>query len=209
MPPAKAGAAYHGRAASQKLALRARYWAFADASRRACCLKALVCHSAAHRLRFVSWAVPVPCFAAMSGANSTAPEAHSVHGTNPQFLVERITRDKIYAMTYWKEKCFGVSAAALVDLAMGIREFGGVYGGTQRCTDFICLLLKMLQIQPDKEIVVRLPGQPRCAVGVLRPRAQVEFIKNEEHKYVRMLGAFYLRMVGKPLEVYQYLEARS
>ena len=95
----------------------------------------------------------------MSGANSTAPEAHSVHGTNPQFLVERITRDKIYAMTYWKEKCFGVSAAALVDLAMGIREFGGVYGGTQRCTDFICLLLKMLQIQPDKEIVVRLPGR--------------------------------------------------
>ena len=36
----------------------------------------------------------------------------------------------------------------------------------------------------------------------------MEFIKNEEHKYVRMLGAFYLRMVGKPLEVYQYLEAR-
>ena len=102
----------------------------------------------------------------MSGANSTAPEAHSVHGTNPQFLVERITRDKIYAMTYWKEKCFGVSAAALVDLAMGIREFGGVYGGTQRCTDFICLLLKMLQIQPDKEIVVRLPNE--AALCVLR-----------------------------------------
>ena len=37
---------------------------------------------------------------------------------------------------------------------------------------------------------------------------QVEFIKNEEHKYVRLLGAFYLRLVGKPLEVYQYLEVR-
>ena len=37
----------------------------------------------------------------------------------------------------------------------------------------------------------------------------MEFIKNEEYKYVRLLGAFYLRMVGKPLDVYQYLEARK
>lgn len=37
---------------------------------------------------------------------------------------------------------------------------------------------------------------------------QVEFIKNEDNKYVRLLGAFYLRLVGKPLEVYEYLEAR-
>jgi pre-mRNA-splicing factor 38A len=60
-------------------------------------------------------------------------------------------------MTYWKEKCFGVSAAALVDLAMELREFGGVYGGTGKCTNFLCLVLKMLQIQPEKEIVVRRP----------------------------------------------------
>ena len=37
----------------------------------------------------------------------------------------------------------------------------------------------------------------------------MEFIKNEDYKYVRMLGAFYLRLVGKPLDVYQYLEARA
>ena len=34
----------------------------------------------------------------------------------------------------------------------------------------------------------------------------MEFIKNEDYKYVRLLGAFYLRLVGKPLDVYQYLE---
>jgi hypothetical protein len=39
--------------------------------------------------------------------------------------------------------------------------------------------------------------------------AQVEFIKNEDYKYVRLLGAFYLRLVGKPQEVYQYLEVRG
>lgn len=70
---------------------------------------------------------------------------------------------------------------------MQLNHVGGTFGGQRKPTDFICLLCKMLQIQPDKEIVV-------------------EFIKNEEYKYVRLLGAFYLRLVGKAIEVYQYLE---
>ena len=101
--------------------------------------------------------------------------------------MERITRDKVYAMTYWKEKCFGVSAEALVDLAVDLRAVGGIYGGNNRATEFLCLTLKLLQIQPEKEIIL-------------------EFIKNEDHKYVRLLGAFYMRLVGKPTDVYQYLE---
>ena len=36
-------------------------------------------------------------------------------------------------------------------------------------TEFMCLLLKLLQLQPEKEIIV-------------------EFIKNEDYKYVRVLG---------------------
>ncbi|KAK9861178.1 hypothetical protein WJX84_012164, partial [Apatococcus fuscideae] len=71
-------------------------------------------------------------------ANRTDPLARSIHGTNPQNLIEKILRMKIYN-------------------------------------------------SPDREIIV-------------------EFIKNEDYKYVRVLGAFYLRLVGKPLEVYQYLE---
>lgn len=51
----------------------------------------------------------------------------------------------------------------------------------------MCLLLKMLQIQPDEEIIV-------------------ELIKNEEYKYVRVLGAMYLRCTGRPADVYKYLE---
>jgi hypothetical protein len=34
----------------------------------------------------------------------------------------------------------------------------------------------------------------------------IEFIKNEDYKYVRVLGSFYLRLTGRPAEVYQYLE---
>lgn len=120
-------------------------------------------------------------------ANRTDPLARSIHGTNPQNLVEKILRMKIYNSTYWKERCFGLTAETLVDEAVSLKYIGGTFGGARKPTDFMCLVLKLLQIQPDREIVV-------------------EFIKNEDYKYVRLLGAFYLRLVGRPLEVYQYLE---
>ena len=103
-------------------------------------------------------------------------------------MMEKITRDKVYAMTFWKEKCFAVSAETLVDLAVtDLTQIGGIYGGNNRATEFLCLALKMLQIAPEREIVI-------------------EFIKNEDHKYARLLGAFYLRLVGNSAEVYRYLE---
>jgi len=120
-------------------------------------------------------------------ANRTDPTVTTVHGTNPQFLVEKILRQKIYNSLYWKEHCFGLTAETLVDKAVGLSAYGGQYGGMQKPTKIMCLILKMLQLQPEKEIVV-------------------EFIKNEDYKYLRVLGAFYLRLVGKPLDIYQYLE---
>ena len=55
------------------------------------------------------------------------------------------------------------SAALLVDKAMELKYIGGIYGGNIKPTPFLCLILKMLQIQPEKDIVV-------------------EFIKNEDFK---------------------------
>lgn len=46
---------------------------------------------------------------------------------------------------------------------MELDHFGGTFGGNRKATPFLCLTLKMLQIQPEKEIVV-------------------EFIKNEDYK---------------------------
>ncbi|GJN40258.1 hypothetical protein PR202_gb29446 [Eleusine coracana subsp. coracana] len=120
-------------------------------------------------------------------ANRTDPLAKSIHGTNPQNLIEKIVRSKIYQSIYWKEQCFGLTAETLVDKAMELDHSGGTYGGNRKPTSFLCLALKMLQIQPDKDIVV-------------------EFIKNEDYKYVRVLGAFYLRLTGTVADVYQYLE---
>ncbi|TDH71764.1 hypothetical protein CCR75_001794 [Bremia lactucae] len=119
--------------------------------------------------------------------NATDPSAQSVHGVNPQSLVEKIMRNRIYASIYWKEECFGLTAETLVDKATELQEFGGTFGGNQQPTHFLCLLLKMLQIQPDLEVVRH-------------------FIENEDYKYVTVLGAVYLRLIGKPIEVYTLLE---
>lgn len=54
-------------------------------------------------------------------------------------------------------------AELVVDKAMELRFVGGVYGGNIKPTPFLCLTLKMLQIQPEKDIIV-------------------EFIKNEDFK---------------------------
>ncbi|KAJ8306123.1 hypothetical protein KUTeg_016668 [Tegillarca granosa] len=120
-------------------------------------------------------------------ANRTVKDATSVKGTNPQYLVEKIIRTRIYECRYWKEECFALTAELMVDKAMELKFIGGVYGGNIKPTPFLCLLLKMLQIQPEKDIVV-------------------EFIRNENFKYVRALGATYMRLVGTSIDCYKYLE---
>ena len=119
-------------------------------------------------------------------ANVTDPLARNIHGTNPQNLIEYITRQKIYDSQYWKEECFGLNAVDIAAKAAQLRAVGGSYGGNSKPTRFLCLILKMLQIQPDEDIVD-------------------ELINNEDFKYVRALGAFYLRLTGRPAEIYEKL----
>ena len=45
------------------------------------------------------------------------------------------------------------SAETLIDKAIDLKAIGGVYGN-QKPTEFMCLLLKLLQIQPEKEILL-------------------------------------------------------
>ena len=53
---------------------------------------------------------------------------------------------------YWTFWYFFL-AESLIDKAIELRTIGGVYGN-QRPTEFLCLLLKLLQIQPEKEILI-------------------------------------------------------
>jgi len=58
--------------------------------------------------------------------------------------------------------------------AVGLRSAGGTFGGARKPCEFLCLILKLLQLQPDKEIII-------------------EYIRNEEFKYVRILGEWQRR----------------
>eukprot|EP01147_Barroeca_monosierra_P010607 gene10607-2729_t len=120
-------------------------------------------------------------------ANQTVRDARAIHGTNPQFIVDKIIRSRIYETIYWKEQCFALTAETVIEKAVELQYIGGVHGGNIRPTPFLCLTLKLLQLQPDKDIVV-------------------EYIKNEDFKYLRALGAFYLRITGSSLDCYRYLE---
>ena len=115
-------------------------------------------------------------------ANLTDPLIRTIQGSDPQNLMEYITRQKIYDSRYWKEECFGLAAIDVLEKAAKIETIGGLP------TKFLCLTLKLLQLQPDTEDIIE------------------SFIQQEEFKYVRALGALYLRLTGRPADIYDELE---
>lgn len=64
---------------------------------------------------------------------------------------------------------------------------GGVCGGNSKPMSFLCLVLEMLQIQPDKD-------------------TSVQFIKNEDFRCVQMFGGLYTRLTGTTIHCYKCLE---
>ena len=122
---------------------------------------------------------------------SNRPDTNSkqVHGLNPQMLLETILRNKIYNTLYWKEKCFALNSETIIDRAMELQYIGVIYGGNKNPTEFICLILKLLQIQPTNEIIE-------------------EYLSDSiaDYKYLRALAAFYVRLTQKPANVYKKLE---
>ncbi|KAI0948411.1 hypothetical protein AcV7_009162 [Taiwanofungus camphoratus] len=120
-------------------------------------------------------------------ANTTVRGAQAIHGQNPQVRnIETVIRNRIYESAYWKEHCFALTAESLIDKAIELRCIGGVYGN-QKPTEFLCLLLKLLQIQPEKEILL-------------------EYLQADEFKYLRALAIMYIRMTFRAVEVYEVLE---
>jgi pre-mRNA-splicing factor 38A len=121
-------------------------------------------------------------------ANLTDPLITAIQGTDPQNLMEYITRQKIYDCRFWKEECFGLTAVDVLErAAKSLKCIGGTFGGNMQPTKFLCLTLKLLQLQPEDELIQ-------------------EFITQDHFKYVRALGAFYLRLTGRPPDIYESLE---
>ena len=66
-----------------------------------------------------------------------------------------------------------ILAETLIDKAIELHNIGGVYGN-QKPTEFMCLLLKLLQIQPEKEILV-------------------EYLQADEFKYVHTSSCSHIK----------------
>mmetsp|Transcript_130 Transcript_130/g.213 ORF Transcript_130/g.213 Transcript_130/m.213 type:complete len:348 (-) Transcript_130:33-1076(-) len=110
-----------------------------------------------------------------------------IHGTNPMNLVETIVRKRIVESAYWQQYCFAMNEALLVERASELIAAGGVSSENNTPTPFLCLTLKLLQMAPEKEIVL-------------------ELLQNGEFKYMRALAAFYIRLTGSPKDIYILLE---
>ena len=83
-------------------------------------------------------------------ANTTDVMATTVHGANPQNMVEKILRLRIYDSLFWKENCFALTAESLVDKSVELSHIGGTY----------------VLSRPPLEL--RAVGAP-CTVGFLWP----------------------------------------
>lgn len=116
-----------------------------------------------------------------------ATEGVLAHGTAPHYLIEKIVRLKIYDSPYWKEQCFGLTAATLAQRAAKITYACGTYGGNQKPSRFMCLLLKMLLILPEPDIVL-------------------VYLQNKSLKYLTLLAAVYIRLTYPSHQVYELLE---
>ncbi|KAI4149016.1 MAG: hypothetical protein LQ340_004822 [Diploschistes diacapsis] len=110
----------------------------------------------------------------------------TIHNTNPANLLEKAVRDRITESYYWKEQCFAINEATLCDRAVDMSFIGGTYG-MQKPTPFLCLTLKLLQLLPDREIVL-------------------EYLHQSHFKYLSALAAFYVRLTFDSVDVFRTLE---
>ncbi|KAJ2133513.1 hypothetical protein GGH19_001076 [Coemansia sp. RSA 1807] len=120
-------------------------------------------------------------------ANRTSSTAQSVHGTDPQLLIETTFRQRIYDSVYWKDQCFGLTITGVMEKSTSISSVGGCFGASRKPTDFLCLLLKLLQLQPTLPMLH-------------------ELINQKDFKYLRALAILYFRLTQASVDIYQTLE---
>jgi pre-mRNA-splicing factor 38A len=149
-----------------------------------------------------------------------------IRGQNPALLFEKGVRERITESYYWKEQCFGLNAATLCDRAVELKFIGGTSGITGRPTPFLCLAFKMLQLVPEKGIVLEMlnfrgdddededikvekrevEGEDTTTNGETKKRDLNAEGKLGTFKYLRCLAAFYIRLAWEPVEIYTTLE---
>lgn len=113
------------------------------------------------------------------------------NGLNPATLMEKAVKDRIVESYFYKEQCFALNEADIVDRVVEHVSFiAGTYGDTQKPSPFLCLAFKLLELAPSDAILN-------------------EYLQygGEEFKYLRALACFYFRLTRPAKEVYETLES--
>ncbi|KAI0153609.1 PRP38 family-domain-containing protein [Pestalotiopsis sp. NC0098] len=121
-------------------------------------------------------------------------ERHSAplcpNGMNPATLLEKAMIERIIDSFYFKDACFGLNEADVVDRVVAHVTFlGGTYGSSQKPTPFLCLLFKLLQLAPGDDVLQEYMGYG-----------------GDKFKYLRALAVFYVRLTRRSEDVYKTLE---
>ncbi|KAH6651921.1 PRP38 family-domain-containing protein, partial [Truncatella angustata] len=121
-------------------------------------------------------------------------ERHSAplcpNGMNPATLLEKAMIERVIDSFYFKDACFGLNEADVVDRVVAHVTFvGGTYGSSQKPTPFLCLLFKLLQLGPGDDVLREYLGYG-----------------GDKFKYLRALAAFYVRLTRRSEDVYKTLE---
>jgi pre-mRNA-splicing factor 38A len=112
------------------------------------------------------------------------------NGLNPATIMEKPVRERIIDSYFWKDQCFGVNEADIVNRVVEQVHFvGGTYGDAQKPSPFLCLAFKLLQLGPGDDIV----------------REYLEY-GGEKFKYLRALAVFYVRLTRQAKDVFVLLE---
>lgn len=123
----------------------------------------------------------------MSTNTKTVKRALNIKGVDPQHLVEKIIRERIYENPFYKDKCNTLSFDCIYSLAKNLCYIGGIFSNTKP-SPFLCLLLKLLQIQP----------------AILSVKSPFTFPDN--NKYVLALFSLYLRLVLPSNEIQPFFK---
>ncbi|KAM3433308.1 hypothetical protein MY4824_006091 [Beauveria thailandica] len=112
------------------------------------------------------------------------------NGLNPANIMEKAVKDRITDSYFYKEQCFALNEADIVDRVVEhVRFIGGTSGTAQKPSPFLCLAFKLLELSPSDAVLAEY-----LAHG------------GEHFKYLRALACFYLRLTRQAKDVYETLE---
>lgn len=112
------------------------------------------------------------------------------NGLNPATIMEKAVKERIVDSYFYKEQCFALNEADIVDRVVEHVSFvGGTHGAAQRPSPFLCLAFKLLELAPSDAVL-----HEYLTFG------------GDEFKYLRALACFYVRLTRRAPDVYATLE---